>query len=386
MRIPHLRPFVVACLAALAASAGSATVYGAAPLQPETLSVQPMPPRGDHFLYALEMSAPIDARLTVYDIDKKKVVAQQGAGFLPGVTRSADHRFTYVATSYFSRGTTGERTDVLEITDNASFRKVGEVVLPAKHAQQVPSLFNTTVSDDGGFVYVTNITPATSVSVVNLATRKLAGEIDTAACVLTYPSGRNRFASLCQSGKALIVTLDQDGREVGREQSAAFIDVENDPVYTHAARWGSGYLFVTFSGKVTPADFSASPARFDAPWQLVSPAEARQGWRPGGLQPFAASEATGKLYVLMHQGGEGSHKEPGTEIWVFDVGSHARVARWKLAAEKLMPMVTLSVSEGGNPIVYGSTYLGVQAFDAASGKPVHADKTLGRAVVQMFPF
>lgn len=70
MRILHARPFVVACLAALAASAGSATVYGAAPLQPETLSMQPMPPRGDHFLYALEMSAPIDERLTVYDIDK----------------------------------------------------------------------------------------------------------------------------------------------------------------------------------------------------------------------------------------------------------------------------------------------------------------------------
>jgi len=362
-------------------------VYGAAPpLQPETLTVQPMPPRGDHFLYAVEMSAPIDARITVYDLDRKKVIAQTGAGFLPGVTRSADHRFTYVATSYFSRGTTGVRTDVLEITDNATFNKVGEVILPTKHAQQVPSLFNTTVSDDGGFGYVTNITPATSVSVVDLANRKLAGEIDTAACVLTYPAGKNRFASLCQSGKALIVTLDKDGKEAGREQSAAFIDVENDPVYTHAARWGSGYLFVTFGGRVTPADFSVSPARFDAPWQLVSPAEARDGWRPGGLQPFAASEATGRLYVLMHQGGEGSHKEPGTEIWVYDVKSHARVARWKLTAAKLMPMVTLSVSEGSSPLVYGSTYLGVQAFDAVSGKLVQADQKLGKAVVQMFPY
>lgn len=386
MRIPILRPVAVTCLAAIAAWASPACVYGAAPLQPETLAVQPMPPRGDHFLYAVEMSAPIDARLTVYDLDRKKVVAQTGAGFLPGVTRSPDHRFTFVATSYFSRGTTGERTDVLELTDNNSFNKVGEIVLPTKHAQQVPSLFNTTVSDDGGFVYVTNITPATSVTVVNVAARKVASEIDTAACVLTYPAGKNRFASLCQSGKALIVTLDKDGKEVGREQSTAFIDVENDPVYTHAARWGSGYLFVTFSGRVIPADFSVSPARFDAPWQLVSPAQARDGWRPGGLQPFAASEATGRLYVLMHQGGEGSHKEPGTEIWVYDVKSHARVARWRLNTAKLMPMVTLSVSEGSDPLVYGSTYLGVQAFDAGSGKLVHADQKLGRAVVQMFPF
>lgn len=332
------------------------------------------------------MEDPVDTRLMVYDIDKKKLIAQQGAGFMPGVARSADHRFTYVATSYFSRGTTGDRTDALEITDNQSFKKVGEVILPPKHAQQVPSLFNTTASDDGAFAYVTNITPATSVSVVNLDTRKLAGEIDTAACVLTYPSGKYRFASLCQSGKALTVTLNKEGKEVAREQSAAFIDVENDPVFTHAERWGEGYLFLTFSGKVTPADFSVSPARFDAPWQLVSPQEAAEGWRPGGLQPFAVSQATGRLYVAMHQGGEGSHKEPGSEIWVYDVKSHARVARWKLTAAKLMPMLTLSVSAGASPMVYGSTFHGVQALDAATGKLVHTDQALGKAIVQMFPF
>ncbi|TPQ37844.1 amine dehydrogenase [Cupriavidus pinatubonensis] len=370
--------------AGAAAAAGS--VYGAAPLQPETLTVQPMPPRGDHVLYSLDMDNPIDTRLAVYDIDKKKLVAQQGAGFMPGVVQSRDHRYTYVATSYFARGTTGQRTDVLEITDNQTFKKVGEVELPPKHAQQVPSLFNTTVSDDGNFAYVTNITPATSVSVVDLNARKMASEIDTAACVLTYPSGPGRFASLCQSGKALVVTLDKEGKETAREQTAAFIDVENDPVYTHAARWGNGYLFLTFGGKVTPADFSASPARFDPTWSLLSAEDAKQGWRPGGLQPLAASQATGRLYIAMHQGGEGTHKEPATEIWVFDLKSHARVARWKLTEAKLLPMLTLSVSEGDRPLVFGSTFHGVQAFDATTGKLVHADKTLGKAIVQMFPF
>ncbi|MFC4341077.1 amine dehydrogenase large subunit [Cupriavidus numazuensis] len=386
MRHPIQRTGKCHWLAGVLLYAGMTASHAAEPLQPETLTVRPMPPRGDHAIYALEMDNPLDTRVVVYDIDKKKLIAQKGAGFMPGVARSGDYRYTYVATSYFSRGTTGERTDVLEITDNASFRKVGEVVLPSKHAQQVPSLFNTTVSDDGGFAYVTNITPATSVTVVDLNGRKVAGEVDTAACVLTYPAGKNRFASLCQSGKALIVSLDKDGKETTREQSAPFIDVENDPVFTHAARWGDGYLFLTFSGKVTPADFSVSPARFDAPWQIVTPQDAKQGWRPGGLQPFAASEKAGRLYVAMHQGGEGSHKEPATEIWVFDMASHARVARWKLTGAKLLPMLTLSVSEGDRPLVFGSTYHGVQAFDAMTGQLVHADAKIGKAIVQMFPF
>nr|WP_238587368.1 amine dehydrogenase large subunit [Cupriavidus sp. IDO] len=365
----------------------ASVAFAAPPREPETLTVQPMPPRGNHSLYAVEVSNPIDTKMVVYDLDKRKLIAQKGAGFLPGIARSADGRYTYVATTYFSRGTTGDRTDVLEITDNQSFSKIGEVVLPPKHAQQVPSLYNTTVSDDGGFVFVTNITPATSVTVVDLASRKVASEIDTAACVLTYPSGERRFTSLCQSGKALTVTLDKSGKEIAREQSPAFIDVENDPVYTHAERLGRGYLFVTFGGKVVPADFSGSPARFDTPWSLLSASDAKAGWRPGGLQPFAVSEQTGRLYVAMHQGGEGSHKEPGTEIWVYDLKSHERVARWKLTEAKLAPMVTLSVSTGPDPLVYGSTFIGVQAFNATTGKFVHADmSSLGKAVIQIFPY
>lgn len=371
----------------MAAALAAGAAFAAAPLEPETLTVRTMPPRGNHSLYAVEVSNPIDTKLVVYDIDKQKVIAQKGTGFLPGIARSAEGRYTYVATSYFSRGTTGDRTDVLEITDNQSFNKIGEVVLPPKHAQQVPSLYNTTLSDDGGFLYITNITPATSVTVVDLANRKVASEIDTAACVLTYPSGKRRFTSLCQSGKALTVTLDEAGKEVGREQSSTFIDVENDPVYTHAERLGPGYLFLTFGGKVVPADFSGSPARFDAPWSLLTEADAKAGWLPGGLQPFAVSEETGRLYVAMHKGGEGSHKEAGTEIWSFDLKSHARVARWKLTDAKLMPMATLSVSRGPDPLVYGSTFIGMQAFDAATGKLVHADKSsIGKAIVQIFPY
>jgi methylamine dehydrogenase heavy chain len=44
-----------------------------------------------------------------------------------------------------------------------------------------------------------------------------------------------------------------------------------------------------------------------------------------------AAADDGRLYVIMqHDAHEGSHKEPGTEVWVFDPHSHARVDRLRL--------------------------------------------------------
>src|SRR6185295_19124111 len=38
-----------------------------------------------------------------------------------------------------------------------------------------------------------------------------------------------------------------------------------------------------------------------------------------------------RLYALMHQGPPDTHKEPGTEIWVYDLASHRRVQRIPVA-------------------------------------------------------
>ncbi len=370
-------------LAAFAACATAAPASAPPPLEPETLKVETMP-RHAHMAYTLDLSSMIDARLQVYDLDSKKVLGQRGTGYLPGITQSPDHRFTYVATSYFSRGSTGERTDVLEIHDNHTLQKVGEVVLPNKHGEQATSLFNTTVSADGKFVYVANLTPATSMTVVDVAARKVVNDIDTAACVLTYPSGPRQVTSLCESGKALTVTLDDAGKEVKREQSERFIDVERDPVFTHAARHGSEYVFVSFGGKVQTADFGASPARFSAPWPLLSAKDEKEGWLPGGMQPFAVHAASHRLFVAMHQGPKGvdagSHKEGGAEIWVYDLNTHQRLARWPVLKQKLLPMLTMSVTQDEQPVVFGSAGIGLQAFDARTGKSVMATRDMRQII------
>ena len=37
------------------------------------------------------------------------------------------------------------------------------------------------------------------------------------------------------------------------------------------------------------------------------------------MQHLAVHQKSGRLYSLMHQGGPDTHKEPGTELWIYDL-------------------------------------------------------------------
>ena len=215
-----------------------------------------------------------------------------------------------------------------------------------------------------------SLTPAVSVSVIDAHSMKRLSEIDMAACVLAYPSGPNKFTSLCESGKALTITLDTAGKETRRVASGPFIDVEHDPVFTNASAYQGGYLFTSFHGKVRSADFRGDKAVFGTPWSLLTDADRAEGWRPGGMQQTAALEKLHRLYVAMHKGTEGSHKDPASEIWVFDLNTKQRVARCSLAQQKIDPLVTaIQVSEDDHPLFYALTIKAdLVVMDAQTGK------------------
>ncbi|WP_372237264.1 amine dehydrogenase large subunit [Burkholderia sp. SRS-W-2-2016] len=346
----------------------------------EDLTIAKMPPFSPHHLYVVDVnfSSMTDARTYVLDANREGILGQINAGFAPGLAISPDHKTSYVATSYFARGSHGTRTDVVEMTDNTTLQITGEIVIPAKHAQSVPSPYNTSLSKDGKWLYVSNITPATSVTVVDTATHKVAGEIDTDGCVLAYPSGNDRFTALCESGKALTVVLGANGKEKSRKLSEPFIDVAKDPAFVNASRSGNTYWFTTFNGNVRSADFSGAAPVFGASWPLVTADEAKAGWRPGGLQQTALHVPTQRLYVAMHEGGPDTHKDPASEVWVFDLKTHKRIARWKLADQKIDPLLSIQVSEDAHPLFYGiTTTSDVIVADAATGKLQRVHKQIG---------
>ncbi|NHL69699.1 amine dehydrogenase [Burkholderia ambifaria] len=376
MRARRRTAVCAATLAFAAAWAGSAN----ATEKPEELVVQKMPPWHPHEVYVVDIAMPTmtDGRIYVYDADAKKLLGQIDGGFAPGLAISPDHKTSFIATTYFSRGSHGTRTDVVEMTDNATLDHSGEIVIPAKHGQHVPSPYNTAFSADGKRLYVANITPAASVTVIDAVAKKVLSEIDTAACVLAYPSGNDRFTALCESGKALTVTLDTNGKEVKRTMSDAFIDVDNDPAFINASRYNGGYLFTTYHGNVRSADFGGDKPAFGKPWSLLTDAERAEGWRPGGMQQTAVQVKQHRYYVLMHKGGDGTHKDPGTQVWVYDLKTKQRVARWDLAQQKVDPLVSIQVSEDDKPLFYGLTGTSdLVVMDARTGERQHVEKQIG---------
>jgi methylamine dehydrogenase heavy chain len=283
-----------------------------------------------------------------------------------------------VATTYYARGGHGERTDVVEFTDNSTLAIAGEIVLPPKRAQIPPTYFNVGYSADSRFVYVAYLTPAASFGVLDPADKTVLAEIDTAGCVLVIPSGPNRVSSLCDSGRLLTVTLDLQGHEASRALSEALFDPDADPVFIQGVPTADGYAFVSFLGQVHEVDFSGPQPSIRKPWSLVSATE-RGHWRPGGSQPVAINRALGRLYAAMHRGGEGSHKEGGTEIWVFDLKTHQRLARWPMVPLHLGAVTAAQVSQDEAPLLFAAGDQGaVAVFDALSGRLRHVDKNLGQ--------
>ena len=380
MRAAHL-PYAALCLT-LAARAMAVPP----PLPAEHMRVEPLPPRSPHWVYVYDEAFynEIDARVDLFDGDSYRRLGQIGAGFLPSVAISPDGATTAVATTYFARGSRGARTDVVEFTDNATLANSGEIVLPSKRAETTPTLFGVAYSADGHFLYASYVTPAASFGVLDPAHKSVLGEIDTAGCVLVIPSGPNRVSSICESGRLLTVALDAQGHEASRAMSEAFFNADKDPVFVQGIPTIKGYAFLSFLGEVHEVDFSGAQPAFAPPWSLVSAAE-KGRWRPGAEQVGAIHRALGRLYVPMHEGGEGTHKDGGSEIWVFDLASHRRLARWPMQPHKLSLVLAVQVSQDGAPLLFAATnHADLAVFDALTGELRHVEPHLGQTPWMLF--
>lgn len=298
----------------------------------ETQSVAKLPEPTPHRIYLSDVAIThiVDGRLHVIDGDALKYLGVISLGFTGNAALSADRKDLYVATTYYSRLSRGERTDVVDIHDLQTLEHKGEIAIPPRHAQALPYKGLTRPSSDGRWLFVQNATPASSVTVVDLKARKFAAEIPTPGCWIVIPSqtAGNRFSTLCGDGTLLSIDLNDNGSQKSRARSARFFHPDEDPVFVQTDNLGDRHYFVSFKGQVHAADLSGEEPRLEAPWALAGGEDARKGWRPGGYQPLAIHRKSGRLFVTVHAGGkEGSHKDPAKEIWIFDLERKKRVAR-----------------------------------------------------------
>lgn len=304
-----------------------------------------MPPISDHWVFVPDR---LFQHVLVFDGDSGDLVGTiPSPGLitpkLPLVSRARGE--IYSVDVDYSRGTRGERTDYVTVYDATTLDVRTDLLLPSPVSESNTSLNHATLLDGDRFLAVFSQFPETVVLIVDLETRDVVATTPIAGCAGVYATGPRRLATLCGDGTTVQISLSAEGSVESVERSERFFDVLEDPVSMVGVRSGTTWLFVSFLGQVHAVDYADAKPVAALPWSLVSEAEREAGWRPGGLQPQALHAATGRLFVLMHEGEAGSHKDASPEIWVFDVAERSRSARFdvpNLAVEFLGPMFGLA--------------------------------------------
>lgn len=324
----------------------------------------------------------LDGRFFVMDVALDDSAARFkgmfNGSFIANFTQAETRPEMYVAETFYSRGSRGTRTDVLTIYDKTTLAPIDEVVIPNKRISGMPTDYYLRLIDDEKLALIYNFSPAPSVSVVDLEAREFLNEVPIPGCALIYPMAGRAFSSLCSDGSMLTVQLDENGAQASAERSDVFFEVETDPLTEKPAIIDGVAYFPSFLGGVQPVDFSGSQPEIGQRWSLVDGVDG--GWRPGGIV-LAGSDSGGSLYVLMHpEGYDGSHKDPGTEVWVFDPTEQTRLRRIELA----LPAITMGLTRGDDPFLLTTNVnLEVDVYSATSGEHLRTLSDFGQETVFM---
>lgn len=268
------------------------------------------------------------------------------ASFISSFAQSKSRNEFYVIETFYSRVNRGKRTDVVTIYDPATLSPKTEIILPEDKLRMnsMPEKYAGQVINDK-FLVITNMSPATSFTVVDLDTRKVVSTIDTPGCVLSYPTGKMGFSAICADGGLTTFILDDAGQLAKKEQGKPFFDPINKPVFEKPVVINGQAYFIGFESEVYNVDLTGELPKVGEKWSLLS--EEDKGWRPGGWQ-LNAHDDQGRLYILMHpEGYNGSHKDGGKELWVFDPKAKKRLAKIPLKTWG----VSVAATHGEKPYV-----------------------------------
>ncbi len=279
-------------------------------------------------LFAIEQSWSGASRYHVLAADGDMAYkAQLSTGSMAQGTVSADGKTAYTVSVYLERITRGPMKAYLEIFDAETAQLQREIELPPIVAMVGPYEHLLQLSADETHLFIMNATPATSVTVVDLASGEILPEVPTPGCWSLYPAPSGvKFSSLCGDGAMNSFAIDPNGGEATVTKSEPFFDVEADPLFVHAVRRGDALVFVSFGGVVhTVTDAGDAPGA-EGSFSIVEGVEG--GWAPGGYAVLAYNPAHDVLFVTMHENPyDGSHKDAADEVWAIDMEGEATLYR-----------------------------------------------------------
>ena len=363
----------------LAPAWAAAPNTGAAPLAADAAGKSAtLPAQSPHWVWVNDFVFPhmVSGKALLVDGDNGHFLGELDTGFgSMRVVLSNDNRVIYSPETYFSRGTRGQRTDVVTLYDPGSLSAVGEIIIPPKRSSNMPMMSNAILTDDGRFLLIYNFTPAQSITVVDTKSRTFVGEVETSGCALSYPTGARTFFSICADGALLHTTLDDTGHVKSSERTDPLFDVDHDPVTEKGVRVGDTWYFVSFAGTLYPVKNAGGKLELQKTWPLMSAAEKSQGWRPGGLQQLAAHAGLNRLYSIMHTGGPETHKDPGREVWVYDLARQARIQKISMKNDS----GSIQVTRDSHPLLFSAFIESnvLDVYDAVSGNLLRSVADIG---------
>ncbi|MAV53303.1 MAG: methylamine utilization protein MauE [Pseudomonadales bacterium] len=313
------------------------------------------------------------------------------SNFTPAVRPAMDRERIYAYGSFYTRGTYGDRTDVLIGFDTNTTLPVSEAEIPPKAAGIGNPGMIGLINDD--FIGVWNVTPAISVSIVDLDSNEFVTEISTPNCAGIYPAGEG-FISSCADGTIQYVEIDSNGEEASRASSEVFFELFEDPVLDYAVPSDDGWVFMTMDGMVYEAQvdgdevsisegWSINPTDTDATDRNGMPLSDDDDWRLGGSQAYAYSSDAEVLAVIMHQGGgQETFEDPGTEVWVFSTVSQRR--GYRLAMEDGRMVSSVQITQDEDPVMLLSVGGEIEVREPVTGRLIRTIDNLSGTIQNLY--
>ncbi len=320
----------------------------------------------------------------VYVIDTAaETLAEQVKGtfnvsLIGNIAQSPKRGEIYATETFHSRGSRGDRLDVLTIFDRQTLAPKGEVILPDRqalhgHAAALCRCCRWT-------------TTAGWASPISARRPRSPWWTSTPA----RSSGRYRPRSVCwpippASGASApcaptVAFSARNWRRTaawpGRPAPTSFFNSDTSPIFERPAVIGGTAYFPTIAGLVYPVDISGSVAKVGEAWNLVPESERAQKWAPAGIGLIDRDDQ-GRFYIIMHPDAvDGSYQGGGPEVWVFDAAAKKRVQRIALKSWGL----SLAVSRGENPVlmVVNPADMSLEMYDTGSGEFIRTISGFGQ--------
>ncbi|WP_134679148.1 amine dehydrogenase large subunit [Paracoccus ravus] len=353
------------------------TAHAADEIQPETLTIEEKIAPGPNVLvmdFGMVGSSPV----YVFGNEDLKLKGNIGTGSFGQMILSKDGKTLYTVSAYLERYVYGPIHAVVHEWDLQTMTAKREFEINDKFAHVESQTGTLTLGDGENFLLVQNATPATSVTVVDLAKGADIAEIPTPGCWTAIPAieGR-RFSTICGDGKFASFTYEADGTFSKPVKSEQIFDADKDPLFANPLRVGGKLVYLSFGGNFHVVDDSGEAAKLENTVSIEG-----GEWAPSGSEVMTYHAASNTIFVMMHKGPfDGSHKNPAEEIWAVDASTFKVKGRSAANGE-----TGIMVTKGDAPDLYGVTHMGTLVkYAVALGDEVALTKAAEREGAAIFP-